>query len=125
MIIRTTAATPPVDWGNGLSHRLITHDDGMGFAVAHTIVNAGTRSALEYRRHLEACYCIGGHGQVISADGDTVHDIRPGVIYALNRHDPHFLVASTDEPLHLVSIFNPPLNGDERHRLSDDGFSQY
>jgi L-ectoine synthase len=125
MIIRNLTEVSPVAWGNGLSHRLITDNDGMGFAVAHTIVDPGTRSALEYKRHLEACYCISGHGQVISADGGKVHEIQPGVIYALDQHDPHYLVADGDAPLQLVSIFNPPLNGDERHRLTDDGFSHY
>ncbi|MGW4631023.1 ectoine synthase, partial [Streptomyces rubiginosohelvolus] len=33
----------------------------------------------------------------------------PGMIYALDQHDPHYLVASDDEDLHLISVFNPAL----------------
>ncbi|WP_236243604.1 MULTISPECIES: ectoine synthase [unclassified Streptomyces] len=124
MFVRSLDDVAPVEWGNGLSTRLLTKSDGMGFAVCDTIVRQGTTSALQYRNHLEACYCIGGSGEVIEKDG-TRHKIVPGTIYVLNEHDPHYLVASDYEDLHLVSIFNPPIVGDEKHTLSEDGFSQY
>ncbi|MFE4976520.1 ectoine synthase [Kitasatospora sp. NPDC056651] len=124
MFTRSLDDVAPVEWGNGLSYRLLTKRDGMGFAVADTLVRKGTSSALQYREHLEACYCIGGSGEVVEKDG-TRHKIVPGTIYVLNEHDPHHLIASEDEDLHLVSIFNPPINGDEKHTLSEDGYSQY
>ncbi|MFD0373033.1 MULTISPECIES: ectoine synthase [unclassified Streptomyces] len=124
MFTRSLDDVAPVEWGNGLSTRLLTKSDGMGFAVCDTLVRQGTTSALQYRNHLEACYCIGGSGEVVEKDG-TRHKIVPGTIYVLNEHDPHYLVASDYEDLHLVSIFNPPIVGDEKHTLSEDGFSQY
>lgn len=124
MIVRSLEDVAPVEWGNGLSTRLLTKSDGMGFALADTLVRRGTTSALQYRNHLEACYCVGGSGEVVERDG-TRHKITPGTLYALNEHDAHYLVASDDEDLHLVSIWNPPINGDEKHTLSEDGFSQY
>jgi len=114
-----------IQWGNGTSFRMLTEKDKMGFTVAHTVVNAGSESRLQYRRHLEACYCISGRGSVISADGREHHVIEPGSIYVLDKHDPHILKANADEDMHLVSVFNPPLTGEERHQLSADGFSQY
>jgi L-ectoine synthase len=114
----------PVDWGNGTSHRLLVEADNMGFALAHTVVRAGTESKLEYRRNLEACYCIGGSGIVEDTDGNVVN-LKPGVLYALNNNDRHFLRADPDEDLELISVFNPPIRGDEQHRLSSDGFSSY
>ena len=124
MIVRSYDEIAPVEWGNGTSHRLLTESDGMGFTVCETVVRRGTTSALQYRRHLEACYCIGGSGEVVTADGER-HKILEGTIYALDKHDAHYLVASDDEDLRLISVFNPPLRGDEKHTLSDDGFSQY
>ncbi|GAA2466742.1 ectoine synthase [Streptomyces mauvecolor] len=124
MIVRSIDALAPVEWGNGLSYRLLTESDGMGFAVCDTLVRRGTTSALQYRNHLEACYCVKGSGEVVEKDG-TRHKIVQGTIYALDQHDPHYLVASSDEDLHLISVFNPPINGTERHNLSADGFSQY
>lgn len=111
-----------VDWGNGTSHRLLTAKDGMGFTVCHTVVRQGSESLLEYKNHLEACYCIGGSGEVEDMQGN-VFPIKPGDIYVLDQHDKHFLRASADEDLILVSVFNPPLQGTERHNLNDPNAS--
>ncbi|WP_367136339.1 ectoine synthase [Saccharothrix sp. HUAS TT1] len=124
MIIRSKEEVGFVHWGNGRSHRLLVEADGMGFALAHTVVAAGTQSKLQYRRHLEACYCVSGKGEVSTADGET-HILEPGVMYALDQHDPHTLIAAPDEDLHLISVFNPPIRGDEKHRLDPNGYSQY
>ena len=73
MFVRSLKEVEPterfVNWGNGTSHRLLTAADKMGFTVCHTVVRAGTESLLEYRNHLEACYCIGGEGEVEDMDG--------------------------------------------------------
>jgi len=45
------------------------------------------------------------------------------VLYALDRHDKHVLRAKTD--LRLVSIFNPPIQGHERHNLTGGESSAY
>ncbi|MEU9980958.1 ectoine synthase [Streptomyces sp. NPDC050856] len=125
MFIRERDKTQPVEWGNGLSYRMLVAADRLGFTVCHTIVEAGSKSKLEYRRHLEACYCIAGSGRVEAADGSVGYDIRPGVLYALDEHDAHYLVADPGRDLELISVFNPPLRGDERHNLASDSFSQY
>lgn len=124
MIVRSTTDVVPVEWGNGTSHRLLTEADSMGFTVCQTLVRKGTSSALQYRQHLEACLCIGGSGEVVTKDGERFK-ITEGTIYALNENDAHYLIASDYEDLRLISVFNPPLRGDEKHTLSSDGFSQY
>ncbi|SES42898.1 ectoine synthase [Actinokineospora terrae] len=124
MIVRNRSEVACVDWGNGLSYRFLLRPDNMGFSVAHTTVRAGTKSRLQYRQHLEACYCIAGSGEVQTPDG-TVHRLEPGVLYALDQNDAHFLIAGPDQDLELVSIFSPALRGDERHNLDADGFSHY
>lgn len=125
MIVRGRGDVKVVDWGNGTSYRYLLEPDRMGFSLCHTIVRAGTKSLLQYRRHLEACYCIAGRGWVVTATDSVSHDLRPGVMYALDAHDAHFLVAAHEADLELVSVFNPPLRGDERHRLTADEFSEY
>ncbi|MFK0158569.1 ectoine synthase [Streptomyces sp. NPDC090499] len=124
MIVRSTSELAAVEWGNGTSHRLLTEADGMGFTVCETLVRKGTTSALQYRRHLEACYCTGGSGEVVTASGER-YKIAEGTIYALDENDAHYLVASDYEDLRLISVFSPALRGDEKHTLSPDGFSQY
>lgn len=113
-----------VDWGNGTSHRLLTSADGMGFTVCHTVVRARTESKLEYRNHLEACYCIAGKGEVEDMQGNR-YPIEPGDIYVLNEHDRHYLRGGETEDLVLVSVFNPPLTGTERHNLDGEDGSSY
>lgn len=124
MIIRRIDDVPSVDWGNGLSRRFLLNSDNMGYTVTDTIVRAGTKSRLEYRNHLEACYCISGRGEVVDLDG-VAHPIEPGTLYALDRNDPHFLVAAPDTDLRLVCVFSPALRGNERHSLDSAEFSHY
>lgn len=113
-----------VNWGNGTSHRLLTAQDGMGFGICHTVVHAGTESRLQYHNHLEACYCISGSGSVRAMDG-TEYPVKPGTVYVLDEHDDHFLCADDSGDMILVSVFNPPLNGTEKHDLNGKGGSSY
>ncbi|MEU8925781.1 ectoine synthase [Kitasatospora sp. NPDC048545] len=124
MLIRDIADVKTVEWGNGLSRRFLVAGDGLGYSLTDTIVNAGTKSRLEYRNHLEACYCIAGSGEVIDMDG-TSHPITPGRLYALDQHDAHYLVAGPDEDLRLVCVFSPALRGDEVHQLDAHSSSAY
>lgn len=124
MIVRHIDNVPTVEWGNGLSRRFLVADDGIGYTVTDTLVRAGTKSRLEYRNHLEACYCIAGSGEVIELDG-TSHPLVPGTLYALDKHDAHFLVASPHEDLRLVCMFTPALRGDEAHSLDEQVSSAY
>jgi L-ectoine synthase len=124
LIIRDKENVKVVDWGNGLSYRFLVESDGMGFTIAHTVVRAGSGSRLKYDRHLEACYCIGGKGEVITRDG-AVHLLEPGVLYALDKNDAHTLMAAPSEDLHLISVFSPALTGEEKHNLTEEGFSGY
>ncbi|AEG58094.1 Ectoine synthase (plasmid) [Sinorhizobium meliloti AK83] len=113
-----------VEWGSGTSHRLLTEGDGMGFTVCHTVVRARTVSLIQYRNHLEACYCIGGEGEIEDMKGN-VFSIGKGDIYVLDQNDKHYLRGGRDTDLILISIFNPPLKGTERHNLDDPSGSAY
>jgi L-ectoine synthase len=109
-------------WGNGQSRRFLLAEDRMGFSLTDTIVEAGTEALLEYKNHLEACYCVEGTGEVEDRLGQ-VHRLEPGIIYALEHHDAHWLRAETR--LRLICVFNPPLRGQERHSLSPGAASHY
>ncbi|MEU0915513.1 ectoine synthase [Streptomyces althioticus] len=124
MIVRKLEDVTCVEWGNGLSRRFLTEADGVGYTVTDTTVRAGTKSRLEYRNHLESCYCIEGSGEVVDGDGLS-HPITPGTLYALDRHDAHWLVASPHEDLRLVCVFTPALRGDEIHDLDSAEYSHY
>jgi L-ectoine synthase len=101
---------------NWESVRLLLASDGMGFSLHVTTIYAGTTTPMWYQHHLEAVLCIAGEGEVETLDGDGVHPIRPGVVYALDRHDRHVLRARTE--MRMVCVFNPPLKGREVHDRS-------
>jgi L-ectoine synthase len=124
MIVRTLSEAKTVDWGNGVSRRLLLDADGMGYTVTDTIVAAGTKSNLQYRNHLEACYCIDGEGEVVDMAGNSFR-LTPGTLYALDQNDAHWLVASSAGDMRLICVFSPALRGDERHSLDAAVFSHY
>jgi L-ectoine synthase len=95
------------------SRRLLLAGDGMGFSLHDTLIEPGVDIEMCYRNHLEAVYCIEGQGQVtVLPDGPT-HAIRPGTVYALDRHDHHVLRAT--KRMRMVCVFNPPVTGKEVH----------
>lgn len=98
---------------NWESTRLVLKNDGMGFSFHITTIYAGTETHIWYQNHLEAVYCISGEGEVETLDDGKIHEIKPGVIYVLDKHDNHLLRARSE--LKLACVFNPPLVGDEVH----------
>jgi L-ectoine synthase len=95
------------------SHRLLVAHDDLGFSLHHTVIKGGTETEMQYRNHLEAVYCVGGSGSLTDLATGERHRISPGTVYALDRHDPHILQATTD--LHMVCVFTPACVGDEQH----------
>jgi L-ectoine synthase len=124
MIVRSKYDVEGVEWGNGISRRYLVAADGMGYTLTDTTVRAGTRSPLQYRNHLEACFCVGGSGLVIDSGGRE-YPIEPGTMYALDQNDAHYLIASPLEDLRLVCVFSPALVGNETHDFSELEFSNY
>lgn len=97
------------------SRRLLLAGDGMGYTMTDTLVLDGTELELEYKNHLEACYCISGRGEVTNLATGETHVIEPFTLYALDQNDHHKLRAVGGD-LRLVCVFNPPLTGGEVHR---------
>ena len=99
------------------SLRLLVAGDGMGFSMTETRVLPGAHLRLHYTHHVEACYCIAGHGTVHEVESGRTHAIGPGTLYAPDAHDRHEVrVPEGGEALHLVCVFSPALRGDEVHR---------
>lgn len=95
------------------SARLLLRNDGMGFSFHITRIDAGAELPMHYTNHLESVYCIAGEGSIEDRTSGEVHAVTPGVLYALDKHDPHRLRANTE--LTLACVFNPPLSGTEVH----------
>ena len=93
--------------------RLVTRSDGMGFSMSDVRVAAGIESDLWYKHHWEANYVVAGTLGVEELDGGRSWTLGPGGLYGVGPGDRHRLRALSD--VRVVSIFNPPLAGDENH----------
>ena len=56
---------------------------------------------------------IGGEGAIEDLATGEVHEIGPGVMYALDKHDKHVLRARSE--MVMACCFNPPVTGKEVH----------
>jgi len=95
------------------SVRLLLKGDAMGFSFHITTIYQGAELPMHYKNHLESVYCISGEGSIEDCATGEVHAIRPGVMYALDKHDEHILRGETE--MVMACCFNPPVNGKEVH----------
>lgn len=98
------------------SVRMLLKSDNMGFSFHITTIHAGAELPMHYKRHLESVYCMAGQGSIENRETGEVSEIRPGVMYALDKNDPHILRAT--ETMQMACVFNPPLHGKEVHDAS-------
>jgi L-ectoine synthase len=97
--------------------RYLLREDGVGFTVSDIRVKAGTSAVLHYKNHIESNLVIEGEGTVEDMATGEVHDLAPGTIYVLDKHDKHRVNAVT--AMRVICVFTPPLVGGEVH--DEDG----
>jgi L-ectoine synthase len=95
------------------SARFLTAADGMGFSYNDNRVDKGSNATLWYRHHWEANYIVSGRGELTDLTSGERWILEPGVLYVVGPNDRHRFRVTEDE--HHVSVFCPPLRGDERH----------
>ncbi len=114
-----------VAWGNGRSRRFLIQKDGMGFTLCNTTGNGNTNSYIQYRNHFESCYYLSGTGMYEWDSGK--HSIDTGekqsTVFIMNEHDRHYMRIKKESV--CLSIFTPPIKGDERHNFSHGKVSSY
>ncbi len=110
-----------VRFKEGHSLRIVLKSDNMGFSVHKTIIPKGQKGHWHYKHHLESCYCISGRGILTNLDTGEKHNIEVDTIYSLDNNDNHTFEAL--ENVVLISIFNPPVTGDEVH-LKDGSYKK-
>ena len=98
------------------SVRLLLKSDDMGFSFHITTIHAGAELHMHYKNHLECVYCVDGTGSIEDCATGKVHEIRPGIMYALDKHDKHILRSDAGKPMIMACTFNPPVTGNEVHR---------
>ena len=99
------------------SRRFLLAEDGMGFTLTETTVEAGTEQTMWYKHHLEGNYIVEGEGELENLETGERFPLRPGTMYALDKHDRHSVRAATR--MKIVCVFTPALTGREIH--DEDG----
>ena len=103
--------------GRAVTRRFLLEEDGVGITFSEIRIEPGEGRQLWYKHHIETNYIIEGEGRLIELDTGREHELRPGVMYCLNEHDRHRLVAHT--PIRMICVFTPALKGGETH--DEDG----
>lgn len=116
-VIKTENAKA-VNFHAGVSHRIITKADNMGFGFHKTVIKPEAGRVFQhYKNHLESCYCVSGKALLTNATTGEYFAIGPDMTYVLDHNEPHYFEAL--EETVLLCVFNPPLVGDEIHQ--EDG----
>jgi L-ectoine synthase len=97
--------------------KLLTTPDNLGFAISDVWFTAGREADLWYRNHWEANIVLDGEVEITDTATGTVHKLGTGDVYCMGPRDKHHLRVLADS--HVISVFNPPLDGTERH--DDEG----
>jgi L-ectoine synthase len=99
--------------GGWESARMLLADEGMGFSFHITTLYAGSELKMHYQNHLESVMVLEGTGTIEDLGTGEVHELKPGVLYALDKHDKHIVRPETD--IVCACVFNPPVTGREVH----------
>ena len=93
--------------------RYITQADGCGFTISNPRSSEGHGKELWYQNHVEANYVLEGQGSVEDLNTGEKWALAPGSMYFVGPKDRHLMSFNT--AFALVSVFNPPLVGNETH----------
>jgi len=95
------------------SVRLLHQEDEMGVTLTDAIIEPGLQDGWWYQNHLEAVYCLEGEGTLEDLSNGRTYAIRPGTLYALDKHERHQLRVTSR--MRVVCSFVPALVGGEIH----------
>ena len=115
MYVKRLEDIPVIVIGHGRAnaYRYLTHDDGCGFTISTPRAPEGKGIVMWYQNHVEANYVLEGEGYVEDVTTGKKWDLAPGTVYVVGPRDRHQVTWFTD--LWVMSIFNPPIYGDETH----------
>ncbi|WP_227367736.1 ectoine synthase [Halomonas sp. M20] len=115
MIVRThkDAENNAVDEEKFISRRYTLRADGMGHSVHETYIKPGQELHMWYKNHKESVICTKGEGQIEDLTEGGKWELKPGVLYALDKNQQHIL--SSEQGMTVLCVFTPALVGPEDH----------
>lgn len=97
----------------GESARVLVRSDGVGFTLADFTMEPGSEARLQYKNHVEGNYIVEGRGTLENPENGNTYEIRPGIMFALDKHERHRVCAKTR--IRIIVVFVPALVGGETH----------
>ncbi len=97
----------------GESTRLLVRSDGVGFTLADFTMEPGSEATLQYKNHVECNYIVEGLGTLENLETGNTCEIRPGLMFTLDKHERHRVRAKTR--IRIIVVFVPALVGGETH----------
>lgn len=120
MFVKQRSDIPVVSIGGGHAEarRYLTKADDVGFTISDLTAKGSENGAdLWYKHHVEANFIVSGTAEVTDSASGQSWPLTPGSLYLVGPRDRHQVFSSTG--FHVLSIFNPPLVGNETH--DEDG----
>jgi L-ectoine synthase len=93
------------------STRILIAQDNLGVGMHDVVINPGIKDTYGYEDRTEIAYCISGTGTVVDLETGQERRVRPGMLWVAPPGS-RFTLSAT-EPLRLICIFDPPLEGAE------------
>lgn len=112
--VRAAGFVRSIRYGTAIATRYLTARDGLGFSLSTGFKRAPHQPVPTwYKHHWEANFVASGSGELEELSTGRRWPLEPGTVYAVGPDDRYQGHGSED--ILIVSVFNPPLVGDETH----------
>jgi len=95
--------------------RWLTQPDGLDFSLSGARTQAAGQFDLWYKHHWEVNFVRSGSATLEDLTRGHTWPLAPGTLYCVGPSDRHRLTYSEGSDLQIVSVFDPPIVGDETH----------
>src|SRR5437867_2708544 len=104
-----------ISHGKSTAVRLLTQADGLNFSISEARAQKAGQSDLWYKNHWEANYVRAGNATLEDRTTGERWALEPGVLYCVGPRDKHRIIRPEEPRMRIISVFNPPLVGNETH----------
>ena len=108
-----------ISHGKASAVRLLTKSDGLNFSLSEARAQTAGQSNLWYKNHWEANFIRSGKAVLEDCTTGERWNLEPGVLYCVGPTDKHRIIREQDTEMRIISVFNPPIVGEETH--DEDG----
>lgn len=121
MLVRTMAQIEAdgrvisISHGKATAVRLLTKADGLNFSISEARGSKAGVSTLWYKNHWEANYIRSGNAILEECETGKRWPLEPGVLYCVGPQDKHRIIREVDCDMRIISVFSPPIVGEETH----------